>query len=864
MGNHCSAAIISHDDCLTLREDPNASRGPACGNAIQLCGDDSGTPVLTGPHPLLLVDDTSKVGLPQTPRGPTPPWALSLTAPSVDLTATGRTPPRSPTPTRAAPPGIPEEASHDRGAANAAALAASFDIRFVQDLFHAVRNGSASTLSSMLHQVAGGAFTLLSSKASPVVSGASTTGDAFAAERREKATEMVSSFLSHVHAPDGADGETLLSVAAANGQNEVLHLLLASRADPTVCDEHGCSVLHRAAESGRLLPVLLVLDRLQANARSINVSEIINNDGETPEMYAALAGASEVCHAFEVFANMQSDAELRQLGSSRADFAGGNRGPGTGDLVSFLDVLTDPQTGAGQTATALLRSATAGTGLVCDIFAKVPEEPHELHALVDHVCQGVRSAEATLLSTTWNLVDPDLDPAARAFVATAEIRSSWQKLRVKAVEAGGFKGIDDFWQTHLSAETMASALQNSCGDTFQLLLTVLWLFTREAWLRHIMDTLAGALSSARVPEGGAAPPSAEGTTGATPNSAPQVPASLRAFEPLIQALSPLMQLVQSALWWFEEAGIRHPGVTYRPLSLPILGLQRLIDRYTSAQRDDGKGSEGDGKEQDGTEFHKAAWVALGGGAFFSSMSNKLEAMRRLTRSRCNVMLLLRPDERDPCLPKQMSLRGNAVDDVIFPLGGFFRITRITRTSNADLDPEFCKTRESGARGLWPVMVIELASANRPLQALEMLENRGALAPNEFEASLRRWAAGPLTSGTTLADRLLVAGEFMLRYTAGVVEPASAKHSLCTPDSVSSLLAWALSLAEASGDTNCIARALLSIARCRRLLTSKGEFSVQSAADGARAIKMLTEANGPDHPETSLAREAWKQLGVNVS
>ena len=31
------------------------------------------------------------------------------------------------------------------------------------------------------------------------------------------------------------------------------------------------------------------------------------------------------------------------------------------------------------------------------------------------------------------------------------------------------------------------------SDTFQLLLTVLWLHTRETWLFHIMDALAPAL-----------------------------------------------------------------------------------------------------------------------------------------------------------------------------------------------------------------------------------------------------------------------------------------------------------------------------------------------------------------------------------
>ena len=52
--------------------------------------------------------------------------------------------------------------------------------------------------------------------------------------------------------------------------------------------------------------------------RLTNLTELPNGDGETPEMQAAMAGKQELCSALEVFRQMQSDAQLRQLGAALA------------------------------------------------------------------------------------------------------------------------------------------------------------------------------------------------------------------------------------------------------------------------------------------------------------------------------------------------------------------------------------------------------------------------------------------------------------------------------------------------------------------------------------------------------------------
>lgn len=846
--------------------------GPDCG----ICGDDGSTAILTGPHPLLQ-DDRANEGTPRTPRGPAPPWAVSSGAP-IDLTATGPTPPRSPTPPRASPPGLPDEESRARDTLSGASLAASFDDKFVHDLFQAARTGRLDSLSAMLNQVNGSAFALVNS--APGAVDTSLNG-AMAAERRERAADCVASFLSHVRATGITGRETLLGAAASGGHVDAVQLLLTSRADPAVCDDNGCCALHRAAESGRLLTVLLVLDRLQATNRAINVAELTTVDGRdaTPDTEAAMTGAADVCEAFKVFGEMQTDAEQRQLGSSKApaDLSSSHRSANTGELLAFVDLAAETRSAAGQAASTLLRFSTGGSRLVPNIFKRVPEDQSALLQLIDRTCYGIRAAEGLLLATRWNPAEPELDPAARAFVVTADLRSTWQRIRIDTVRSEGAQGLDDFWQTHLPAEMMAATLTNARGDTFQLLLTVLWLYTREAWLRHIVDTLACALCSIRAPQnraGGAG----DGATGATPMMAQEFPNALEQLEPLVHALEPLMQLVQSALWWFEEAGIRHTGITYRPLSLPMLGLQRLIDRYIAARREADHEEEQKKRGVPGAAVHDttslrspaAAWVALGAGAFFSTMSSRVDAIRRLMRTHCNVMLVVRPDDWNACFPKQMSLRGNAVDDVLFPLGALFRITRITRTASSDLDPEACRGQEGAFRGPWPVMIIEVAATCRSLEAMSLLESRNDLSSDDLEGLLQQWVDG--ASATERHVRLLSAGELLAPPANGGARNlrdigVAVVRSLGTrTERAATFLAQGASLAEAAGDAICAAHALLGLGRCKAAGAgggAGGDIATELRTLGKKALGLLTDAYGANHPETCAARNAWKELGVPV-
>lgn len=852
----------------------------ACG----LCGEEDVAPNLTGPHPLLQDEPTGRSTTPQTPRGPRPPWAASLDIQAIDLTATGPTPPRSPTPPRLTPPGLPDDEDQcSQDPLDGSALAASFDDRFVQDLFRAARSGNSGMLSSMLHQVNGGAFTLVAAAFGPFsaasfgLDGAGKSGQQ-AADRREKSGEMVASFLSNTRAPGQSSRETLLGAACNAGQLEAVQLLLTAKADPSVADSSGSVALHRASESGRLLSVLMILDRLQATARAISVTDLANCDGETPEMLAALGGASDVCRGFEIFGDLQNDAELRQLGSSSAstDFAGSRHNGGTGDLLGFLDLEAELASPTGLATSSLLRGCGIGNGLVRDLHMRIPEDQADVFSLVDRVCCGIRRAEEILLGTTWNPADPELDPALRTFVCTAEVRASWQLLRAEAVQSERMPGLEDFWQTHLTADIMVTTLMNARNDTFQLLLTVLWLYTREAWLRHIVDTLAGALAAGAAAQvGSSADVATEGATGAAPTCTLQVP-TLRSLPPLVEALSPLMQMVQSALFWFEEAGIKHSGMTYRPLSLPLLSLQRLIDRYIAARQDEGEKEE-HRNSRDGKPLASGAWVSLGAGAFFSTTSSRAEAVRRLARTRSNVLLVIRPDERDPCFPKQMSLRGSSVDDVLFPLGAVFRIAKITRAVSSDLvDPEACSgldNHENGSRGPWPVMIFELSSASHCLEMLEVLEHRGDLGLGELELRLQEWINGAIQ--TEKHERLLAAGELLARC-AGEQSSCPTPHIRGDSGGGSSsfregsrriekatlLLLQSVREAELSANHEVnTARALLSLARCR--LSGRVATTEEVAADGKRAIALLTQANGTNHPETCAARTAWRELGVRI-
>ncbi|CAL1165426.1 unnamed protein product, partial [Cladocopium goreaui] len=118
----------------------------------------------------------------------------------------------------------------------------------------------------------------------------------------------------------------------------------------------------------------------------------------------------------------------------------------------------------------------------------------------------------------------------------------------------------------------------------------------------------------------------------------------------------------------------------------------------------------------------------GGGSFFSSLSSRNSAITRLAKTRCNVLLIIRPDEKIPSYPKHMSLRGSNVDDSLFPLESLFRISRITRTVSTELDVD-------GTCGLtnsrWPVIIIEVYSVSCFSEAMETLHLQRQLRPNEL-------------------------------------------------------------------------------------------------------------------------------------
>ncbi|CAJ1439740.1 unnamed protein product [Effrenium voratum] len=301
--------------------------------------------------------------------------------------------------------------------------------------------------------------------------------------------------------------------------------------------------------------------------------------------------------------------------------------------------------------------------------------------------------------------------------------------------------LDDFWQTHLTADAMVSTMRQAVGDTFQLLLTALWLYTREAWLRHLLDALSVALCASHTDEGN------RGGTGSAPE--PPLAELAPAFAPvapLVEALAPCMQLVQSALSWFEEANIRHTAVTYRPLLLPMLGLQKLVDRYVASRKTPEPEKE--------RRLESGFWLSLGGGSFFSALSSRSMAISRLAKTRCNVLLIIRPDEISPSFPKHMSLRGNNVDDSLFSLETIFRIGRITRTVSTELDVDGSSSF-TGPNCRWPVIIIEVYSVSCYTEAMELLQERGQLRSGELLSRVEEWTQ--CAPPDREADRLYAAG-----------------------------------------------------------------------------------------------------------
>jgi len=301
------------------------------------------------------------------------------------------------------------------------------------------------------------------------------------------------------------------------------------------------------------------------------------------------------------------------------------------------------------------------------------------------------------------------------------------------------------------------------------------------------------------------------------------------------------------------------------LSLPALGLQRVIDRFIAARH----------KEQPGSNDSSLAsgtWLTLGAGTFFSAMSSKSEAIKRLTRTRCNVLLSIQPDDRHPCFAKQMSLRGASVDDVIFPLGALFRITRITRIVSSDLDAEVAGRANPSEHSMssvrWPIMVFELASANRFLEVLKTLEPRGGLDADELETHLKAWIDG--LAPNAACARLLESGELLTEMCARASTKGSGSaggRSLSTHANeqryatATEFLERAAAMAESERDSDCQARALLSLARCQ--IDAGKKEADQLAPEAKKAISMVAIAHGADHPETCAARSEWRKLGVSV-
>jgi len=848
MGNHCSAKLIKREEHITFDPAKYAVGGEedGCGD---MCGLASKEPEMySNPHFPLSFEhllQEREDGTPRTPR-PVPPWAIVNDSPAVDLTATGPTPPRSPKPPRAIPPGVPDS-ENPRRTMVGASLGAQLGPDMAQDLFAAARSGNAKTICALLQSV--------SSCAHNIVANAS------GAAARQSDAELVATYLSDLrNAGGGFPRHTLLGLAASSGHVEVVQALLSARADPLVTDDQGCNALHRAAESGRLLTVLLVLDRIQAKNRTLSTTDLQSTDGKTPEMFAALAGASDICKALEIHSDMQSNVELRHLGPGTTDQAGStssNLGA-AGEVISLLDLQADARSTAGRTTTAALQRSIAGNGLVQDICGRLPTDADSLKQLVIRVTQGLIAAEDILLTTSWKQSENSNDPILRSFATTASLRCEWQRIRSEAVAAEQVEGLDDYWSTHLTARRMASTLHSSRGDVFQLLLAVLWLYTREAWLCHILDALCSVLCAAGVPHlslGGSS--QIDGTTGAAP---PGLPPSLESLAPLVAALAPFMQMLQSALIWFDEAGRRHTAMTYRPLLLPMRSLQRLIEKYNRTSEAASNSKDGASLPGGPNSLQEGTWISLGNGALFSAMSSRQDAIKRMTRMRCSVLLVLKPDDTSPCYPKQMSLSSGVTDDILFPLGALYRVTRMTR-KDIDLD----SPHNGSGGGRWPVVILEVSAASRYVEATELLEQRGDLRPGRLEVQLQLWTNG--SPAGRLHDRQLEAGEALLRAAGsraavggntngGTGEPPPGRY-----EAARTMLDRAAQGAEEAGDVSVAAKAILASARCR---ITAGMASVSEVLpEGKRALRLLEEEFGSSHPETCTVRQAWRDLGVNV-
>lgn len=503
-------------------------------------------------------------------------------------------------------------------------------------------------------------------------------------------------------ARDVGTGETLLGAAAKHGEALVVRLLLLNSANPTISDSRGRNALHRAAEGGDLLTTLLVLDRLQSADRFLSVTDFVDNHGETPGVVASSAGSSAVCGALEIFGDMQLNAEQQYVGQLGK--------PGVrNDILSSLDFGSE----AANASLQCLREASLGSALVPKIWPQT-QAGFDLADALNQAFQGLQQAEDLLMNGSWKPSQFGLPSGLKQVVRTIDLRVRWQRLRTDAMAGASSKALEEFWQTHLSAARMAKLTRGE-GNLQQIYLGILWLFTRESWLPHIMEAMAGFLRE----------------------SSPEVMQAYEAMalQSLVQALSPMAQLVQAATCYFRQQGVRHEGVTFRPVVLPPSVLKSMIDRFLECKEERQQSSEAT-ECADAEGLETGMWFILSHGSFPTAFASRWDAGKRLAKTSSNVLLAIQADPKFPSFPEHMSLKGGG-DDVIFPAGTLFRLVRMSRTTSSELDSEACP---KGSAMQWPVTVIELAATDPRPQAFLLLQRRGCLRPGEIQDALISWAA----------------------------------------------------------------------------------------------------------------------------
>ncbi|CAJ1416411.1 unnamed protein product, partial [Effrenium voratum] len=663
MGSGCSVEAARSLDCQSCNscvENAKLDASHVWSGCVSR--DEEAWDALATPHPLMCSRQEEP-----TPRGPTPPWAVAASEHRIDRTSTGATPPRMLAPTRLSPPGLPEELDQNH---NQPALLMALGLNFSREIFRAARLGDVVVLEKLLE-------------------------DAYQAQNADRHVrnvverEDIAMLLSL--ARDCSTGETLLGAAAKHGEAAAVQLLLVNMADPLVCDSRGRMALHRAAEGGDVLTALLVLDRVQSINRYASLTEFVDNAGDTPGTLAAVAGCSALCTALEVFGDMQLDAEQQYFGQL------GRQGV-YGGLLAPVELATSSPS---KQDMRLLHQASVGTCLIGQLWMNIEEGPG-LEQVLDEAFAGLQKAEDLLLSTRWT--QSRSDASLKALAKTLDLRVRWQRIRLDASKLAETE-VEEFWHTHLSAKRMAQ-LTRAPGSLQQLYLGVLWLYTRESWLPHVLEAIAGALRGCE--EDGS-----------------YLFASPFPMKELTEALSPLAQLVQAATCFFRCNGVRHEGVTFRPLVVPSTGLQDLIDKYL-ANKDDSKKA---------NEAWAGSWFALGSGSFPTAFASRWDAGKRLVQTNSNVLLAIQPDLKSPSYPEHMALRGGG-DDVIYPAGTLFRLVRLSRTTSSDLEPQACP---KGSQMQWPVTVVELMATDPRPEAFLLLEDWNGLDPGQLEALLASWA-----------------------------------------------------------------------------------------------------------------------------